>query len=847
MQRNSYQILMALALALPAVGADFYVSKVGNDRWSGTLPEPNAARSDGPFATFERARDAVRTLRSLGALTRPVSVVVRRGTYSLERPFVLTVADSGTASSPTVFEGVPGEEVILSGGRQITGRWTKGENGIYSIEVPWKFRQLFVNGRREIPARYPNLNPSDDKASWLYAVADADEHTIPLIPGTAKPEWARDPNASIDIIAWDQYYNELARLKSVDSRGTAIKMEGRECQGRVRTGNPFYVSYIRSELDAPREWYLDMRAGRLYYKPESGAPPEDVVAPVLGRVIEVHGASYITLRGLTIRHAADSPDQVALRTQADGAIFLESARHCTVERCRISNVDGYGVWLHLDSRENQIVENIIEHTGAGGVLLTGARFSYLLASDIYDGRPEAAGYAPILNRIVGNEISYGGEVRYYNSGVHLDSRPESLAWAPGNLIAFNHIHHMARNGLFAFRHQGGNIIAYNRMHDLMLTVQDGGGIHVSTTNPSAAPNLILGNVIYDVKSVTRDSNGPHQSIGIGVYLDWWTSNTRIENNLTYRTYRASLLINGGRENEVYNNIFADDLVGLVFLGNCSDVMKGNRMERNIFFQPTEARRFVEMRAWALGVARNKEVTEDMKAHPKEYVNSNHNLLWFDGQSPVVTGVPWEAWLRSGVDSESRLADPRFIDWRTGNYRLQPDSPALAVGFRPFPLDGNIDPAVLSSLDPARMGLEAVAVRYDSATGVERNGEWREGDEAVANGGGSFRDPFLSDGGTGKGEKWIRFTLNPPSDGSYRIHLRWTHGLDRSSSTPVEIVQGATRRRIKIDQRYQGFMWVPVATERFRRGEPVQISVLNQGTTGLVTIEGAALIRSNDRQ
>ena len=37
-----------------------YVVNGGNDRWSGTLAEPNAAKSDGPFASLERARDEVR-------------------------------------------------------------------------------------------------------------------------------------------------------------------------------------------------------------------------------------------------------------------------------------------------------------------------------------------------------------------------------------------------------------------------------------------------------------------------------------------------------------------------------------------------------------------------------------------------------------------------------------------------------------------------------------------------------------------------------------------------------------------------------------------------------------------
>lgn len=40
--------------------ADFYVSFKGDDSWSGTLPEPNADKTDGPFLTIERAQKAVR-------------------------------------------------------------------------------------------------------------------------------------------------------------------------------------------------------------------------------------------------------------------------------------------------------------------------------------------------------------------------------------------------------------------------------------------------------------------------------------------------------------------------------------------------------------------------------------------------------------------------------------------------------------------------------------------------------------------------------------------------------------------------------------------------------------------
>ena len=34
--------------------ADFYVSAKGCDEWSGSLPQPNALGTDGPFATLQR-------------------------------------------------------------------------------------------------------------------------------------------------------------------------------------------------------------------------------------------------------------------------------------------------------------------------------------------------------------------------------------------------------------------------------------------------------------------------------------------------------------------------------------------------------------------------------------------------------------------------------------------------------------------------------------------------------------------------------------------------------------------------------------------------------------------------
>lgn len=45
-----------------ALQADFIVSPKGDDRWSGRLAHPNKNGTDGPFATLDKARQAVRAI-----------------------------------------------------------------------------------------------------------------------------------------------------------------------------------------------------------------------------------------------------------------------------------------------------------------------------------------------------------------------------------------------------------------------------------------------------------------------------------------------------------------------------------------------------------------------------------------------------------------------------------------------------------------------------------------------------------------------------------------------------------------------------------------------------------------
>lgn len=836
--------------------ADFYVAPNGNDFWSGKLPRPNRSRTDGPFATIERARDAVRGVRAAATLERPVTTRVSAGEYYFEHPLTFDVNDSGTPESPTVYEAEPGQTVLLSGGRRITGRWHTDDNKVFFIDVPdaqsggWRFRQLFVDGKREIEARYPKLAPDDDAASWLYAGENGDRYTLHVELTRIKDSWANDPNARVNVVAFSQWFNEIVEIAAIDGKAGIIRLRGRECQGQIRKDNPFFVSGVKEELSAAREWYLDTVHGRLYYVPEGGDPNgKKIIAPKLDKVIHFRGNSAgiervhdVVLRGFTIQHAAETPDQLSVRTQSNGAVVMESAVRCAVENCTISNVDGYGIWLHLDSRENRLLGNEIHDTGAGGILLTGARFSYMDPDDVFDSRPEVANFAPTRNEITRNSIHHCGKVHYYNSGIHLDSRPESMAQGAGNIITLNHVHHMARNGIFAFRHQGGNIIAYNWIHDVLQQTRDGGGIHFAVTNQIAAPNLIKNNILHDVLARNLRPGGYDRVLGFGIYLDWWTSQTRIEGNLVYNTARAGVLLNGGRSVEILNNVIANDTHALVGFFNCSDDMSGNTLLRNVLYSAAGAEKVIDINAWGFGTARDKEMEEQMEAQPSSFVISDYNLTFVNGSSSGAE-KSWQLWTAHGMDSHSHMADPLFVDPAAGNFRLRSDTEVAALGIHPLTFRVGPDAPAYETFNIESMARQAMLIRWDDTDRVRRTGKWIAGNDPLNLGGGVFRESFLHDDNTDKGQKEVRFTFYVPESGRYAIYLRWTSGADRASNVPILIRHGKQEINYVIDQQRHGFMPMLTTTLELRKSAPIEVTISNAGTNGLVIAEAVAAVQS----
>ena len=649
------------------VKADFYVSPIGNDAWTGRLPDPSAAGADGPFATIGKARDAIRGI----AKDRALTVLVRGGTYTLEEPILFAPEDSGTVAAPVTYAAYPGERPVFSGGREIVGFRQAGDLWITTVpgvaEGRWRFRELFVNGERRTCARMPNAGffkmasplpvipgkegekPTPDKTGFRFR------------PGDITPcERLGDVNVKM-IHSWE---SSIPPIKSIDAEANVVTFTAPlkewwgvghwEPQGR------YFLENAREFLDQPGEWYLNQGTGELTYFPMVGETLNrtEVIAPVLTEFLRFSGdpearlrVQHVHVKGLAFMYAdwtllpeGNSDTQAAVSVPA--VITADGASQCSIEDCEIAHVGNYGIWLRHGCKDCSVSGNHLFDLGAGGIRVGEPHMakedigetsrSVVHNNYIHDiGEIYHAGVGIWLaqsshNRISHNEIHDG----YYtgiSTGWNWSKAPTRTLH---NTIEFNHVHHVVRGML-----------------------SDGAGIYTLGTQTGT---VIRNNVFHDIFPYMGDP-----TMAWGIYFDQGSNGMLAENNIAYNTLTGGLMNTGQSGNTIRNNIFANSAWQAVWRWKRDDGPP-SIVENNIFYL-TQGDLF-----YADGGAADTETPWD------------HNVYWrTDDEELLFYDYTLEEWRERGMDRNSKLADPMFVDAANGDFRLKPGSPAVAVGFTPI--------------------------------------------------------------------------------------------------------------------------------------------------------------------
>jgi parallel beta-helix repeat protein len=653
----------------------FYVSTDGNDRWSGRLSEPNDTKTDGPFASLQRARDAIRQLECrqvAGELRRSVNVIIRGGTYYLNEPLMFLPDDSGTASCPVTFSAYKDEKPIISGGRRITGWRNEDGKQLWLTELSdvksgkWFFRSLRVGDQIAIRARYPNFDPENPRTNgWLFTskLIPKDTYDRILCDPEVFPDWENWDGAEVHIFPSWGWVNTIMKVTGVDKENHAILVN---CQQDIRPGNRFFIANVRNALDTPGEWCLNPKTGELrYWATDEKFPDVEVIAPTMDRLIVLQGflererfVENIHFVGLTFSDTDYSLDEYY--SPADSAIWFAGAKNCSVEDCTFTNVNGYAVKIEQRSNENQIINNKMMKLGQGGVILIGDTPTQ-----------------PFNNLIAGNDIQDCGQIYKHVAGVYITT-------GSGNKVAHNRIHRVPRYGI-SFKSFGegasshNNIAEYNEIIDSNLETNDTGAIETLGRDHQLSGNIIRFNLIRNVVGMNTTPEGkivtPHFTWGI--YLDDYSSGTTVYGNIVDGTVIGAICIHGGKDNVFENNIFMNGSERQMTLQPRDDFMTGNVFRHNIVI--FKSMNSVLWYSWQHTWKRDRMSECD------------NNLYWhtegldlLNDQLKITPEGSFKAWQEAGFDLHSIIADPKFIS--IGEFQLSENSPAFGLGFRLIQID-----------------------------------------------------------------------------------------------------------------------------------------------------------------
>lgn len=669
----------------------FYVAPGGNDGWSGKREKPNTDNTDGPFATLQRARNAVRELKHLqgGTLQQPVTILVRGGIYFLPESLVFTPEDSGTQDFPITYKAYPQEKPVISGGRLIND-WRQQGN-LWVANLPdvqtgqWYFRLLRVGDDWAIRARYPNFDPNNPlTGGWLYNIGSigsiTDEqseigfsdyfHYLPIAPAQF-PDWQNWEEAEVNVFMKYNYGNSILPVTSVDQENYRLLGNFTNQDYPVALGNRFFIENTREALDSPGEWYLDPKTGELLYWSTVPEFPNniEIIAPRMDRLFVLQGnmenenfVEHLHFQGLTF---TDTDYTLAKNyfIPADAAIWLSTARHCRIKYCNFMRLGGYAVRIEQRSHKNYIVGNSMEQLGQGGVVLLDSKTT-----------PQ-----PFNNLIAYNDIHDCGKVYKHVAGVFARS-------SSGNRIAHNRIYRLPRYGI-SLKSEGSyshnNIVEYNEIVDTNLETSDTGAIETTGRDKQLSGNVIRFNFIRNVIGMGTTDSGQIVSPTFtwGIYLDAYSSGTEVYGNIVVDTVRGAVMIHGGKDNLVENNIFIDgekNQIELKPLKHDPQFMKNNTIRRNILV-------YNDPKANIL--SRRKDWRRDL------FREFNFNLYWHTGgldiaktENQITAKGNFAQWQAAGFDSNSLIADPLFVAPEKDDFRLKPNSPAFKLGFKSIPVE-----------------------------------------------------------------------------------------------------------------------------------------------------------------
>ena len=364
--------LLTIALLVQStVAEEIYVSPAGDNQNDGTLASP--------LATIAAAQIKVRALKQKNP-EESVTVFLRGGKYYLTEPVVFTSEDSGTKQGPVTFKAYKDEVPQVLGGIKLSDlKWEKTDDNVYKTKVPegLVFETLFVNGKQQILARYPNY--TEDAPAFNGVAADC-------LSKKRVATW-EDPTFgyfhAMHPARWGGIHFQITGKKN---KGEVTRVGGTQNNRGSRQHKELrYVENIFEELDDVHEWYLDRKTSELYFYPAADIDLQNAEFEVAAleqlfvfKGTEESPVQYLSIEGLTLKRTIRTfmkTDVRLLRSDwtiyRGGVVHFEGTENCVIKDCKLSDLGGNAVFFNMYNKDSSVEGCHIYDVGASGVCFVG--------------------------------------------------------------------------------------------------------------------------------------------------------------------------------------------------------------------------------------------------------------------------------------------------------------------------------------------------------------------------------------------------------------------------------------------------------------------------------------------
>ncbi len=438
-----------------------------------------------------------------------------------EKLYVADLKDYGLKSLPPLELGGFGSLKLREKDRSYKGYTT------------FPYVELFFNGQPMTLARYPNegfihvAGVEGEPVNKLESFSTMKDVVL-KVDNCPLKNWVMEPNILLHGYWYFDWADSYETVEKITPDTAKIKLAHSASAYGYKEGARFYALNMLCELDQPGEWYLDRENMLLYfYPPDSLDSAQIDFSWFEGPMFVFNNAKHIYLEGIDFQLCSGN------------IIEIYGGEDIQIRGCSFMNSGGYGV--NIDGGRNHCIQSCDFKTlGKGGVFLKGGDRKTLTPS----GFKVDNCYFYDLDRV---DHTYNPAV--YGEGV-------------GHVISHNFVH---KNPSSAFRMDGNDIIVeYNEVCDVVRESDDQGGLD-SYGNPTYRGMVYRYNYWHHIGN--WDKSGLR--LQGGVRLDFPISGVKIYGNIFYRASAkdgifGGVQVNGGKDNLIENNIFADCFIGVTF-------------------------------------------------------------------------------------------------------------------------------------------------------------------------------------------------------------------------------------------------------------------------------------------